>query len=420
MIETAGSKQGTRPFRILIYGLVMASSAAQFAIVPVMPTYAHRFGLSGFQQGAVLAATGLATLAVSVPAGIVSDRVGARRLTLSAGLLMTIALFGQSLAGGFPALFGSRLVFGVGYGVVWTAGLSWIADTLPAGSGLGGSVASAGLGGVAGPAVSGALVQYFGLAIPWLATGTALAVITAGLSLLRTPVRAAAATAPLGAHLRAVAADRNTICAAAAIVTAGVTTGVCAVLVPAQLHADGASPGRIGLAFSAAGVLFAAGSAITAAAGRRAVSIPVICAGMLALMAALSPATLTTAPFAIVAALCTATAARSVLWTVSYPLAAKGSVQNSAGIGVAVGLLNGIWAATAVLGPLTAGLATEHLSRPTIFGLTEACCAAALGAAAVAWRTQQPPPRCDSLPASSPARANVRAPACHPDPCTRR
>jgi MFS family permease len=414
--ETAGSKQETRLFRILIYGLVLASSAAQFAIVPVMPTYAHQFGLSGFQQGAVLAATGLATLAVSVPAGIVSDRVGARRLTLWAGLLMTIALFGQSLAGGFPALFGSRLVFGVGYGVVWTAGLSWIADTVSAGPGLGGSVASAGLGGVAGPAASGALVQYFGLAIPWLAAGTAFAVITAGLSLLRTPVRVAAVTAPLGAHLRAVTADRNTICAAAAIVTAGVTTGVCAVLVPALLHADGASPGRIGLAFSVAGMLFAAGSTATAAAGRRAVSIPVICCGMLALMAALSPATLTTAPLAIVATLCAATAARSVLWTVSYPLAAKGSVQNSAGIGVAVGLLNGIWAATAVLGPLTAGLAAEHFSPRTTFGLTEVSCAAALAAAAVVWRTRQPPPQCDSLQASATATAHSRA----PDPCTRR
>jgi MFS family permease len=106
-------------------------------------------------------------------------------------------------------------------------------------------------------------------------------------------------------------------------------------------------------------------------------------------MASLSPAALTTAPLAIVATLCTATAARSVLWTVSYPLAAKDSVQNSAGIGVAVGLLNGVWAATAVLGPLTAGLATEHLSPRTIFGLTEVSCAAALAAAAVAWRTRE-------------------------------
>lgn len=414
MTDAAGSQQRTRLFRLLIYGLVLASSAGQYGVVPVLPTYAHRFGLSGFQQGAVLAATGLATLAVSVPAGIGSDRFGPRRLTLWAGLLMTIALAGQSLAGDFPALLGSRLAFGVGYGVVWTAGLSWLAGALPAGEGLGGSVASAGLGGVAGPAASGALVQYFGLAIPWLGTATVFAVITTGLSVLRTPVREAPATEPLAARLRSVTADRNTICAAAAIVTAGVTTGVCAVVVPARLHAAGASPGRIGLAFAVAGMLFAAGSTVTAAAGRRAVSIPVICGGMLALMAALSPATLTTAPLAIIATLCAATAARSVLWTVSYPLAARGSAQGSAGIGVAVGLLNGIWAATAVLGPLTAGLATEHFSSCTVFGLTEASCAAALAAAAIAWRSAHG----DSLRTSATARAGGRAP--RDDPCIRR
>ena len=56
--ETAGSDPRAGLFRVLIYGLVLASSAAQFAIVPVMPTYAHRLGLSGFQQGMVLGATG--------------------------------------------------------------------------------------------------------------------------------------------------------------------------------------------------------------------------------------------------------------------------------------------------------------------------------------------------------------------------
>jgi hypothetical protein len=56
---------GTRLFRPLMYGLILASAAAQFALVPVMPVYAHRFGLSGFQQGMVLGATGLATGAAS-------------------------------------------------------------------------------------------------------------------------------------------------------------------------------------------------------------------------------------------------------------------------------------------------------------------------------------------------------------------
>src|SRR6266496_6690488 len=77
-----------RLFRFLIYALVLASSAAQYAVVPILPAYAHRFGLSGLQQGMVLGATGLATLAVSLPAGALSDRFGARRLTLWAGWLM--------------------------------------------------------------------------------------------------------------------------------------------------------------------------------------------------------------------------------------------------------------------------------------------------------------------------------------------
>jgi MFS family permease len=386
---TEQTRARLRLFRVLIYGLVLASSSAQFAIVPIMPTYAHRFGLSGFEQGMVLGATGLATLAVSLPAGALSDRFGARRLTLWAGLLMAIAMLGQALAGGFPELLGSRLLFGVGYGVVWTAGLSWIADTVQAGSGLGGSVASAGVGGVAGPAASGALVQYLGLATPWLATAAGFALITVGLGLLRVPPGKAAPAASAAASLRAAATDRRTICAAAAIVTAGVTTGVSALIVPAQLHAAGDSTGRIGLDFAIAGTLFVAASMLTASAGRRALRMSVICGGMLVLAAALSPAALTAAPLAIVAMLCVTTAARSVLWTVSYPLAAEGARQSCAGLGVVVGLLNGVWAATTVLGPLAAGVAVEHLSPRAVFGLTEAACGAALAVTVtVAWRTR--------------------------------
>src|SRR5258708_27624033 len=120
MAGAAGSPPNARLFRVLIYGLILASSSAQFAIVPIMPTYAHRLGLSGFQQGMLLGATGLATLAVSLPAGALSDRFSARRLTLWAGLLMAIAIFAQSLASNFPTLLGTRLVFRIGVCVGWT------------------------------------------------------------------------------------------------------------------------------------------------------------------------------------------------------------------------------------------------------------------------------------------------------------
>jgi MFS family permease len=392
MMQATRTSTGVRSFRLLIYGLVLASAAAQFALIPVMPVYAHRLGLSGFQEGMVLAATGLASLVVSVPAGTLSDRFGARRITLAAGVLMAAAMLAQALAGSFGLLLAARLGFGVGYGVVWTAGLCWLAGAAGGPPALGGSIASAGVGGVAGPAASGTLTQHLGLAVPLLAAAAGFAVITVGLAVLRVPPVPAAPPSAAAASLRAAARDPDIIGAAAAVIVAGLSTGVCALLVPAQLHAAGASTGRIGLYFAAAGVLFAAGSALIAAVGRRAVNLPVICAGIIGVVAALSIGALSTAPLAIVVMLCAATGARSVLWTVSYPLAADAAGRGGTGLGAAVGLLNGIWAATAVLGPLAAGLAAEHLSARAAFGLTGIACAAGLAVTvALAWRRPRSP-----------------------------
>jgi MFS family permease len=451
-LQATRTGAGGRLFRLLIGALILLSAAAQFALVPVMPVYARRFGLSGFEQGMVLGATGLATLVVSVPAGAVSDRLGPRRVTLAAGLLMAAATAAQALSGSFGTLLAARLAFGAGYGMVWTAGLCWLAGAAAGGPpALGGSVASAGVGGVAGPAAAGALAQHIGLAVPLLGTAAGFAVITAGLTAFRVPAGSAAPRAgapraggPLG--LRAMAMNRELAGAAAAVVTAGLSTGVCALLVPARLHAAGVSPGQIGLDFAVAGILFAIGSALTAAAGRRAVNLPVACGGMLVLVAALTPAVVGAAPLPLLVMLCVTTAARAVLWTVSYPLAASagqdasgqdgagrganvrsangqgaaghdevgqgetgpgetgpgaagqrgagqrgadqgGAGQRGAALGAPIGLLNLIWAVTAVLGPLAAGLAAGRLGAGAAFGLTQAACAAALAVTmALTWR----------------------------------
>lgn len=392
MVETAVVGPGKlRLFRFCVYGLVLATSGTQFAVVPVLPSYARVLGLSGLQQGAVLGATGLAALAVSIPAGALSDRLGARRLTLWAGVLMTAGVFAQALADSFPLLLGARLVFGIGYAVVWTAGLAWLAGAAPGGPGLGGSVASAGAGGVAGPAYAGMMVQYFGLTSTFLTVAVVLAVLTAALALLRMPAARPAPAARAARRLRAAASDRGTVGAAAAIVIAGGTTGVSALLVPAQLHLAGLPPGRIGLAFAVAGVLFVLGSTVTAALGRPAVCVRVIMAAMLALALAFSPAVVSTASFAVIAMLCATTVARSVLWTVSYPLAAAGAERSGAGVGVVMGLLNGVWAVTVLLSPLAAAFVAGFASPRAVYGLTAAATLAVLVATAVTVRPSRPP-----------------------------
>jgi MFS family permease len=329
-------------FRPLVNGLIMTSAAGQFALVPVMPAYARRLGLSGFQQGAVLAAIGIAALAVCLPSGRLCDRFGARRMTLLAGLLMAAGSLGQTWSGDFATLFAARLAFGAGYGIVWTAGLAWLAAAAPGGArGIGGTVACGGIGGVLGPAVSGMVVQRFRLGMPPLATAIVCGVITCGLIGVRVPSATGRPRTGRMTSPRAFAMNRGLAWAGAAVITAGLSSSVCNLLVPAALHADGMSATGTGLHFAVAGVAFAIGGALTAAGGRRAQRLPVLLAAMLVQIAAISLAVVSTAAFALIAMLYVTSTARSVLWTVSYTIAAASAEESDLGVGASVGLLNG-------------------------------------------------------------------------------
>lgn len=377
-IERSGR---ARTLRLLLYAFVLLSGCMQVAVVPMLPVYARHFGLSSVDQGLLLGATGIATLAVSLPAGALSDRIGARRVTLWAGEMMAVAALVEALAPSFAFLILARLIFGVGYGVTWTAGLSWLAEGVPSESSLGGSVASAGIGGIIGPALFGVLTEYFGIRVPFLGAAVVIAAVTATLGFLHLPTASRAPRSALGRDVLVIASDRSTVSATAAIVVAGVSTGVAYLLAPEELHAAGGSAGAIGLAFSAAAVLFVVGSVVTATIGRRAVRLAVAFGGMLALALAISPAALSPAPVAVVAMLCATSAARSVIWTISYPLGAAGAARTGAGLGVVMGLLNGVWAVTAVVIPLLAGVLAEHLSARAVFGIAELACVAVLGVA---------------------------------------
>lgn len=377
---------GRRQLRILMCALLLLSSSLQWSVVPILPVYASRFHLSGAQQGMLLGATGLATLVISLPAGTLSDRVGAKRLTLGACGLMAASQFAQAWAPAFAVLLGSRFLFGTAYGVLWTAGLTWLAGGAPGQRGnsvLGGSVAISGTGTIAGPAVSGWLVQYLGVSLPFAASGVLLAMITAALGILARSAPSAAARDRTDAAVRALAREPRAVAAVAAILAAGFTSGACSLLVPHVLHSDGASPGSIGLAFSAAAVLFVAASGGTAVVGKRAVRVSGVGLGLLLITVGLAPAVLSTSPAPVVAMLCTTAAARAILWTVGYQLGAVGAQRCGAGVGTMLGLLNGAWAAMAVASPLAAGLGMDHLPPRLLFAVTEGCCAAVLAATVI-------------------------------------
>ncbi|MGC9962383.1 MAG: MFS transporter, partial [Acidimicrobiales bacterium] len=379
-VETTRRRTASpRALRILMYAVCLASSTFQQGIVPLLPAYTQRFGLSGVETGMLLAATALSTMAVSLPAGALSDRLGAKRLTVLAGWLMAASMLLEAFAPSFSVLLLARLVFGAGYGVVWTAGLAWLAGVSPEGSGLGGTVAASGAGGILGPLLAGSLAGLVGIAAPFYVAAAVFAGLTVLLSVLRLPSPTPEQASPgLRSSAGGMMHSRGIVVAIAAVVVAGLTWSVTYLLGPQELKSGGISTATIGLVLAAAAAVFVLGSMATNSLGDRAVRARWILLAIAAAALAFVPGITGTSPVTVTAMICAAAVARSVLWTVCYPLAARGAERAGIGVGVVMGFLQAVWAATSVLSPLVAGALTGRVSPREIFALSLLSCAAIL------------------------------------------
>jgi predicted MFS family arabinose efflux permease len=353
------------------YVVAFLSEVVWMAIVPLAPTYAERFDLSKVETGIVLAAAGFATLVVSLPIGVLADRIGTRRLTVAASALVAASSLGQGLAFDFWSLFLSRVLFGIALGAIWTAGLAWIADAVPSrrgASALGVPVTVAGLGIMAGPLFAGAVAGAFGLRAPFLALAAAAAFAT--LLLARsdaheTPFR----HEPLAHTLRAAKSHRVVLASCVVMAAIGLTNGGVNLLVPLSLRHDGHSPGAIGLLFSASSSVFVVASLVLTRLGTRMVTLRVVgVAAMLYGATILLPVAGTSSAM-IVAFMLIRSPAWATLSTLSYPLGAVGAERADLGRGAVMGLLNLVWGAAGTVGPVIAAAVAQAAGVRTSFAM---------------------------------------------------
>ena len=350
----------------LLYALFLVSGVAQAAIVPLLPRLAQVYDLAPSETALLLALPGLATLAVSVPAGLVADRFGARRATLTAGALLAAACLLQA-APSLALLVSGRIVFGVAFGVVWTTGMAWLSeiDTGTKGGRLGPSVTCSSVGVMAGPAVGGILAQQAGLSVPFLLIAAVAALVVAPLVVGsgNPPARRVEGPEPLAPRtsvrsLLALIRRPGVAAAAGGLIVSGAVSGVSQLLITLGLHNYGFTTGRIGLAFTSAAVFYIAVSAWTVRLGERARTLRFNAIATLALSLALIPALLGGGPPALVLALLLTAIPRAVVGTVAYSLAAEDG--NECSEGFVFGMVNGAWAAAMVLMPLLAGAVDQR------------------------------------------------------------
>jgi DHA1 family inner membrane transport protein len=361
---------------VLVYALVFLTELTQAAIVPLLPTFAAEFSLSDVETGSLLSAMTFATVVVAVPIGMSSDRIGARPLTLAAGGLLALSSLGQALAVDFWTLLAARALFGVAFGIVWTAGLMLVAASIShrRSAAMGGTVAVGGAAHFAGPTFAGFLADLFGVAVPFAVIATAAGLLTLVLVLAPFDRGSDPMAQPLRETLRGIRGERRARSALGLMALIGLVGGIVHLLIPLRLSENGLSAGAIGAIFSTAAIIWIAASAFTARLIHRAVHVSVAGTGALLLGAVflLPLAALSTA--VVVGFLLLNASIRAPLSSIVYPLGATGARIAGIGGGTVLGLLNLAWGVSAVLGPLAGGALSQTAGeRWAYFAAVVAC-----------------------------------------------
>lgn len=365
--------QGSRRITLAVGVLMFVDASLYLAVIPLLPHYVERFGLSTFGAGVVVAAYPVSVPLVSLGCIVLVPRVGAKRITLVSAGLMSVATVIFAWAPNATVLVAARLVQGLASGSIWTGSMAWVTDNAPPDrrgreSGIVMGMLSA--GSVAGPAV-GALAAWAGQE---LAFG-----LVAGVSLLGVVLTALAPRGHLGGtptQLRPAlgAAIRQSAMRAALALTLIdlLTFGAVDVLVPLHLGAGGTSVGVIAAALGAGAALGAvtgpiAGRTVDRVGAQQVGLVTAGCIVVIPVVLALRPPTSVQLAILVIGGPLFALVGSAI-----FPLSSSGA--DAAGVAhvAATGLMGVVWAGGFTIVPVLAGAVAQSASTTIAYLITAA------------------------------------------------
>jgi YNFM family putative membrane transporter len=173
----------TRRLRSLIVISFSASVAftAMYSTQPILPQISQEFHVSPAEAGLTLLAVTFALAVASLVAGRMADAIGARRMMLIGGILLSVFSVAAPLAPTFASLVALRVAQGLAVPGITIAGLAYLHNELPPawrGRVSGFYIAANTLGGLLGRLMVGLTVETLGwrgglaLVAGWVVLGT--------------------------------------------------------------------------------------------------------------------------------------------------------------------------------------------------------------------------------------------------------
>ena len=362
---------------MLTRAIVFVDTMLFAMLTPLLPRYAHEFGLSKAGAGVLAAAYPAGVLAGAIPSGWVAGRVGVR-WTAVGGLAIvaaTSAVFG--FGGSIALLDTARFVQGIGSAFAWTAALSWLVAVVATdrrGALIGRTISFAIVGALFGPALGG-IASEAGTR----GTFTAVAVIALAVAAVaaRTEAPPRGPEQPFG-RVRTALRDTSLRTALWLVALPALLYGTTAVLVPLRLSHLGVGAAAIGVVFVAAAGLEATVSPLSGRlADRRgryyALSIALAAS---AVGAAVLPWPDEAVLLGIVAVL--AASAFGLAWAPAFALIADAAESIGLELAWAFALMNMAWAPGQALGSAAGGALARATSDAVPFLVLSGTCAATL------------------------------------------
>jgi predicted MFS family arabinose efflux permease len=370
-----GVEYGSRVRRavVTVYALLFLGQVVWSAIIPLLPAYKDDLGLTAVQTAALLTSASLAILVVSLPSGILADRLGPRWPVLAAAGVIVVTTAWQAVADGYVSLLAARTAFGLAYGLVWSTGPALVTTLVPPeqrARAMAVTMTMAGVGGVAGPALTAALAPAYGRGAPFAVCAAVAAVAAAVLLIVggdagRAPARTAGASARtvVDASMR----DESVRASAILMAVGGAVGGVVNLLVPLTLRGEGMSTAEIGTVFTVASLVFVGTSAFVAREAPRAARLG-IAASLIALVGV---ALLVLAAGGVLPTISATVVVRGVLvaalYTLTFPIGLAGAESVGMGPGSVAGLGNVSYAVAAVISPILAGAGAQSIGAGATF-----------------------------------------------------